>query len=110
MKEVFKKKLEQVPREERRRLIDSASPELSTRRLCELLGLNRSTLYYKENPPSIDDINLLNMIRDIWGKYPFYGYRRITKGEGAARVFHYENNVLLMYLSARLCDRVHLIL
>lgn len=36
-------------------------------------------MYYKGNPPSVDDIELLNMIRDIWTKYPFYGYRRITK-------------------------------
>ena len=27
----------------------------------------------------IDDIGLLNEIRDIWERYPFYGYRRITK-------------------------------
>lgn len=44
-----------------------------------MLGLNRSTLYYKEKPADIDDIDLLNSIRDIWERYPFYGYRRITK-------------------------------
>ena len=36
-------------------------------------------MYYKEKQPSVNDIELLNMIRDIWTKYPFYGYRRITK-------------------------------
>jgi putative transposase len=49
------------------------------RRCCELLGLNRSTIYYKGKPADIDDIDLLNAIRDIWERYPFYGYRRITK-------------------------------
>jgi putative transposase len=44
-----------------------------------LLGLNRSTLYYKEKPAEIDDIDLLNVIRDVWERIPFYGYRRITK-------------------------------
>lgn len=44
-----------------------------------MLGLNRSTLYYKEKPADIDDIDLLNAIRDIWERYSFYGYRRITK-------------------------------
>lgn len=44
-----------------------------------MLGLNRSTLYYKEKPESIDDIDLLNVIREVWEKYPFYGYRRITR-------------------------------
>jgi putative transposase len=49
------------------------------RRCCELLGLNRSTLYYKEKTVNINDIDLLNSIRDTWERYPFYGYRRITK-------------------------------
>jgi putative transposase len=44
-----------------------------------LLGLNRSTLYYKEKPEEIDDIDLLNAIREAWERCPFYGYRRITK-------------------------------
>jgi len=49
------------------------------RRLCDLLSVNRSTLYYKEKPPEIDYIDLLNAIRDVWVRYPFCGYRRITK-------------------------------
>lgn len=60
--------------------------EISIRRRCELLGLNRSTLYYEAKSPEIDDIDLLNVIRDIWQRYPFYGYRRITqelRGNGA---------------------------
>lgn len=68
----------QVPREQRRQLLKNKH-KLSLRRQCELLGLNRSTLYYKAKPAKIDDIDLLNAIRDIWEKYPFYGYRRITK-------------------------------
>lgn len=43
------------------------------------MKINRSTLYYREKHEDIDDIDLLNMIRDVWEKYPFYGYRRITK-------------------------------
>jgi len=27
----------------------------------------------------VGDIDLLNAIRDVWERYPFYGYRRITK-------------------------------
>ena len=44
-----------------------------------MLGVNRSTLYYERKELSIDDVELLNKIRDIWMRYPFYGYRRITK-------------------------------
>jgi putative transposase len=49
------------------------------RRQCELLAINRSTLYYKAKTVEINDVSLLNEIRDIWERYPFYGYRRITK-------------------------------
>lgn len=63
----------------RRALIDRDNVELSLRKQCELLGVNRSTLYYEGKLPSIDDVELLNLIRDIWSRRPFYGYRRITK-------------------------------
>jgi putative transposase len=69
----------QISGEQRRELIQDAPLELSIRRCCDLLGLNRSTLYYKEKPAEFDDIDLLNAIRDIWERHPFYGYRRITK-------------------------------
>ncbi len=68
-----------MPRERRRELVDLQYTDLSLRRQCELLTINRSTLYYEERPPDTEDIDLLNMIRDIWLRYPFYGYRRITK-------------------------------
>jgi putative transposase len=70
--------LEQIPREQRRKLIDEKF-NLSLRCQCKLLGINRSTLYYKFKVNDIDNISLLNEIRDIWERYPFYGYRRITK-------------------------------
>jgi len=46
------------------------------RRQCQLLGVNRSVLYYK-NRESDDDIWLINLIREIWLERPFYGYRKI---------------------------------
>ncbi|HHV7639134.1 Integrase, catalytic region [Legionella waltersii] len=52
--------------------------DISLRRQCTLLGVNRSTLYYASRARDVDDVGLLNEIRDIWNKYPFYGYRRIT--------------------------------
>ena len=71
--------LEQTPREQRQQLIDSNHAELSLRRQCELLQVNRSTFYYKAAEIDPDDVDLLNDIREIWERYPFYGYRRITK-------------------------------
>ena len=48
-------------------------------RRCELLKVNRSTVYYESEKPDEDDIWLMNLIRDIWLQYPFYGYRKITR-------------------------------
>lgn len=69
----------QISREKRQVLIEQEHEKLSIRKQCELLGVNRSTLYYKENALSIDNIELLNLILDVWCRRPFYGYRRITK-------------------------------
>jgi putative transposase len=71
--------LEQTPREQRQQLIDSDHAELSLREQCKLLQVNRSTYYYKAAEICNDSVDLLNEIREIWERYPFFGYRRITK-------------------------------
>jgi putative transposase len=71
--------MEQVSAEQRRGLIESLPEELSIRRFCQLLGVNRSTLYYEEEPSNIHDVDVLNIIREVWEKHPYYGYRRIRK-------------------------------
>lgn len=75
----LKKKLEHQPREIRGKIIEEDAGKLSLRNRCKLLGINRGTLYYEAKAPDIFDIDLLNMIPDNWERYPFYGYRRITK-------------------------------
>lgn len=52
---------------------------MSLRRQCELLNISRSSIYYETKSCENDDLRLLNEVRDIWERYPFYGYRRITK-------------------------------
>lgn len=71
--------LGQTPREGRRQLIEPSNKELSLRQQCDLLQINRSTIYYKAHGADIADVSMLNEIRDVWERYPFYGYRRITK-------------------------------
>ena len=63
----------------RQQQVDVSNQDLSLRKQCELLKVNRSTVYYKKKPVSVEDTDLLNEIRDIWLRLPFYGYRRITK-------------------------------
>lgn len=45
---------------------------------CELLNVNRSTIYYQPIELSKDNVDLMNLIHDIWFKHPFYGYRKLT--------------------------------
>lgn len=70
--------LEQTPSEVKLGFICPEHQSLSLRRQCELLHVNRSSLYYKSKGEDAHDLSLLNEIRDIWIRYPFYGYRRIT--------------------------------
>lgn len=56
---------------------DINSSNLTVRCRCLLLGINRSNIYYK--PRNIEEIaNLCNQIYELWQKYQFFGYRKIT--------------------------------
>jgi len=46
-------------------------------RQCQLLGLNRSTVYYRHAPISDEDLTLMHRIDEMHLKRPFYGSRRI---------------------------------
>ena len=59
-------------------MIESQNPELSVRRQCELLRLNRTTLYYEPAQESALNLELLRRIDVQYLKTPFYGYRRMT--------------------------------
>lgn len=43
----------------------------------ELLGLNRSGLYYKTQPPSEEDLRIKRMIDEVYTAHPEFGYRRV---------------------------------
>ena len=51
---------------------------LSVKKQCELLEINRSNIYYK--PRLVPDFtnSIANEIKEIWSKYSFFGYRKIT--------------------------------
>ena len=61
---------------ERREQIQSAH-ELTKTRRCELLGLPRSTAYYRPESVTASDLALMRLIDEIHLAYPFYGSRRI---------------------------------
>jgi putative transposase len=45
---------------------------------ARLLGLSRSSLYYRPRTPSLEEVALKHRIDAIYTQYPFYGSRRIT--------------------------------
>ena len=59
-------------------MIDISHPQLSIRRQCELLGLNRSTFYYQPAGESAENLALMRLIDQEYTRRPFYGYRKIT--------------------------------
>jgi len=49
-------------------MIDWEHLELSVRRQCELLGLNRSTLYYEAVPETAENLSLMRLIDEEYTK------------------------------------------
>jgi putative transposase len=64
--------------EAKRVMIERDLPEISVRRQCELIGLNRSTLYYQPAGESEYNLELMRLIDRQYTKTPFYGWPRMT--------------------------------
>ena len=62
----------------KRTLIERAHPAISLRRQCELLGLNRSTVYYQPATESAFNLQLMRLIDEQYLQTPFYGWPRMT--------------------------------
>ena len=52
--------------------------QMSIRRQCELLGLNRATLYYRGVGESEENLELMRWIDEQYLRTPFFGSRRMT--------------------------------
>ena len=48
------------------------------RRQCQLLGLNRASLYYQPAAADPDDVRLMRLIDGLYTAYPCYGSRRMA--------------------------------
>jgi putative transposase len=59
-------------------LLDRNDPELTITTQAELLGLNRTGLYYLPVPPGDEELHIKRRIDEIYTEYPFMGSRRIT--------------------------------
>jgi len=59
-------------------MVEPGHPQLSIRRQCELLGLNRSTFYYTPAGESELNLHLMHLIDEQYTKTPFYGSLKMT--------------------------------
>lgn len=60
-------------------MIEPLSKNISIKRQCLLLELNRSTWYYRNKPVSAYNIEIMNRIDELYCKNPEYGVRLMTK-------------------------------
>ena len=73
------KKITELTPEEKKRFIDIGSEELSVRDQCLVLGINRSSLYYKPVSISEETIRIMNILDEQYTKTPFYGVRKMVE-------------------------------
>jgi putative transposase len=59
-------------------MIEPANSEISLRRQCELIGLNRASYYYQPAQESELNLTLMRLIDEQYLKTPFYGWPRMT--------------------------------
>ncbi len=59
-------------------MIEPNHPELSVRRQCELVGLNRATFYHQPSGETQFNLRLMRLIDEEYTRTPFYGYRKMT--------------------------------
>jgi putative transposase len=59
-------------------LVEPGHAEISLRRQCELLGLNRSGLYYQPAGESEENLELMRQMDEEFTRHPFFGSRRMT--------------------------------
>ena len=105
-----------LSRDERVALVDRTHGELSLSAQTQLLGLNRTSLYYQPVPPSEEEILLKHWIDTLYTDHPYYGSRRITeqlKREGlevnrkAVMRHMHEMGLAAVYPGPNLSKRAH---
>ena len=64
---------------DRKELVDKENPKVSMRRQCELLAVSRSSLAYKRNSESEEDVRIKRLLDEIYLIDPCLGSRRLVK-------------------------------
>ena len=74
-----KKSLEQAHLDlgQKREMILLLREQFPIKMVCEVLGVPRSSVYYSPRPE--EDRSLKDALIEVAGRWPTYGYRRLTK-------------------------------
>ncbi len=67
----------------KKEMVEGENGKLSIRRQCELLALNRSSLYYERVELSEEDQRVLQEMDKIYLDFPSYGSRRMSRELGS---------------------------
>ena len=59
--------------------MDRGHSDISIRRQCELLGVNRSGLYYEPLGESQENLTLMRLLDEQYTRAPFYGSRKMVE-------------------------------
>jgi putative transposase len=62
--------------------VDRGHADISVRRQCELLGINRSGLYYDPLGESRENLTLMRLLDEQYTRTPFYGSRKMVEWLG----------------------------
>jgi putative transposase len=65
--------------DQRRELVEPGHPDISVRRQCELLGVNRSGLYYQPLGESAENLKRMRLIDEEYTRRPFFGSRKMMQ-------------------------------
>jgi putative transposase len=58
--------------------VERGHAEISVRRQCELLGVNRAGLYYEPVGESEENLGVMRLLDEQYTRAPFYGSRKMT--------------------------------
>jgi putative transposase len=85
--------------DEKRRLIERKYRRIAIYRQCALIGLARSSFYYRKCKSAADTNAIMRLIDKAYTKHPFYGIRRITNAlESMKRGVNHKRVARLMRL------------
>ena len=60
--------------------MEEGNEEISVVRQCDLLGLSRSTYYYRSSGEGEKNLQLMRLLDEAYTKAPFCEVRRLTVG------------------------------